>query len=551
MHARLMGCLVLLVVAAQAQDEKKKPKAPGPFDAPPPGIQGWPGVRARYHEELQRCNARLERNAADADALERAYGLCSDLGYEVRLVETARAAVKAGNEDEAAHLLNRGILGLALLAQSNTMGNRGMVFFINGRRQPTQAASPEQKKLLTEATDHLRAAIKKDRKRPELRFALADALVALQADPETENVEADQLRDEAESITIREAGVDTPPGPYAKEAEKLLAQAMLAEQKSENPDHAAALELRKKALVLAFCRDTIVFDFSPTLYEPVSMLAPRDVVFDALTRTFQNKAGEMEEVAPNYHAASVTKKLGLIEALGKEQSAGADAVLLALVRGARSPYDPVADAAAQVLAGTGHEAARRGLPLLLAKALGALEQNRFPLQGQRRLVDLAAAMGDVDAGGVLAVALPKDTDLQWPKEVARALGKVGKPEHADALLKIALDGSRALHFRRAAARAFGRLAFDRIGELASRPELELAIAAARYEKAPDESTLGLLLNAFGNDLDVDDAARYCAELRIAAAVPAMDTFLRKYDDKRDHPARLDVERARQQLNAGD
>ena len=68
-----------------------------------------------------------------------------------------------------------------------------------------------------------------------------------------------------------------------------------------------------------------MFDFSPALYEPVSLLAPRSLVFNVLTRTFQDRDEEVQQVAPNYHAAAIPKKLRLIEALGKEQTNGADA----------------------------------------------------------------------------------------------------------------------------------------------------------------------------------------------------------------------------------
>jgi len=549
MYVRLLGCLLLLATATLAQEKKKTP--PGPFDVPPPGMGGWPGVRARYHEELQRCKARLERNAADAGALERALTLCNELGRTHLLVATARKAVAAKNADEGAHRINRGVLGQTLIAQSNTMGMRGNIIrIVNGRViQGGVELSDEQKKLLNEAVEHLRAAVKKDRTRPALRYALADALVSLQDDPEAENLEANRLRDEAQAIVIRDERADVALGPYAKEAERLIRQAQLKEQVSKDPDHTSALELRKKALVLWFCRDTIVFDNAPPLYSPVSMLAPRDLVFDTLTRTFQNRVGETAEVAPNYHAASLQKKLGIIQALGKEQTNGADATLLALIRGSKSTYDALADEAARVLADEGHGAARRGLPLLLAKAINAMDQQRFPQQGQRRLVDLAAAMGVPEAAGVLAVALVHDVDVRWPRGVAHAIGRVGTAEHADALKKRALDSGRAICFRREAARAFALLALERAGELDGRPELEIAVAAARYEKAPDESTLGRLLNGFANDLEVDEAARYCAELRVAEAGPAIDAFLRKYGEKRDHPARLVVERAKQRLSA--
>jgi len=539
---------MLLAGAVLAQNDNRKKPAPGPFDMPPPGFAGWEGARARYYEEIERFKVRIERNPANADALERALDLCDELGRTRLLVETARRAAQAKEIDDASRLRNRGVLGRTLVALSNSMGTRGnFIRILNGRI--IQTVSDEQKKILTEAIDHLRAAVKRDRTRPALRYALAEALETLQADAEEENKEAAKLRDEAESIATRDARIDVATGPYAKQAEGLVARAAEIEQAKEDPDHVRALELRKKAVVFWFCRDTIVFDFAPGLYQPVSQLAPRHIVFDTLTRTYLNRKGEVDEVVPNYHGAPLAKKMGLIEGLGKEQSNGADAALLALVRGSQLTHDVIADAAAKVLAQKGHDAARRGLPLLLAKALYARETQRFPIQGQRRLIDLAATLKLAGAAPVLVELLQRDNDLRWPRGVAAALARTGRPEHADALKKIALDTARALHFRREAARAFALLAIDRAGELDAHAELEIALAAARYEKAPDESTLGRLLNGLADDLEVDEAARYCAELRIAEARPAMDAFLARYGEKRDHPARLDVEHARKRLNA--
>jgi hypothetical protein len=314
-----------------------------------------------------------------------------------------------------------------------------------------------------------------------------------------------------------------------------------------------ALELRKQALVLYFCGDTIPFEYAAPLYEPVCLLAPRDLVLESLTRTYTTRKGEVDTVPPNYHGAPEKKRIELAVALGKEHTRGADAALLALIRGSRAMDDSLADAAVGILSAGDHKAARNGLPLLLAKALYAEDTARFPPQGQRRLLKLAARMKASGAAPVLVGALPRDTDLRWPRGIADTLGRVGSAEHADALLNVARANSRDVHFRREAARAFVLLAPARAAELDKYPELAIALAAARYELAPDDATrgsaLGRLLNGLADTYEVDEAARYCVELKIAAALPAMESFLRKYGEKLDHPARLVVARAVTSLSA--
>jgi len=545
--------LVLLLaglLSAQEDGPAKKKRAPTAFDTPPPGTWGGPGVRARYAESLARAKQALTRNLGDADALERTFELCQQLGRTSLVTELARKAVKAEGIDGAARLRNRGILGVCLVNKANSMGSRGIVwrFGANGAvLESGRTVSDEQKKIFNEAIEHLRAAAKRDQSRPALRYALAEALEALEEKGKSN--EADRLREQADVLAARTGASSVAIGPYAEQAETLIEQAMEAEQKKQPPDHVRALELRKQALVLSFCRDTIPFDYTVSLYGPVSLLADRTLVVDFLTRTFTNSMGETGVVAPKYHGAGYKRHFALVEALGKEQTSGADAVLLALVRGTKIEGLPIPQKAQATLAADGHKSAHAGLPLLLAKALYAQETDRFPPPGQRMLIDLAVRRQVKQAAPVLAAALPRDVDLRWPRGIALAIGRLGTAEDADALLKIANDSRRDICFRRAAARGAVLLAPERATELKDTADLAIAIAAARFELTPDDDSRGRILNGLEEDLEIDEAARYCAELGIVEARPALEEFLRTYGTKRDHAARLVVEHALQKLRS--
>ena len=165
------------------------------------------------------------------------------------------------------------------------------------------------------------------------------------------------------------------------------------------------------------------------------------------------------------------------------------------------------------------------------------------------LIDLAVRMQVKQAAPVLVAALPRDVDLRWPRGIALALGRLGSAEHADALLAIAKDTQRDIYFRRAAARGAVLLAPERAAELGDAAEFAIAIAAARFERAPDDDSRGRILNGLEEELEIDEAARYCAELGIVEARPALEEFLRTYGEKRDHPARLVVEDALRRLGS--
>ena len=537
---------LFLLLFAQAEAPK-----PTPFDPPRPGTPGSPGVRARFAESLQRMGARLDRNPGDIAALERLYELNELLGRNRLLVAPARSALEVTGLDEKARARARGILGLALVAEVNATGARfgNFIMIVNGRViQRGRDLTNEQKKLFTEAEGHLRAAVKHDNRRAALRDALAEVIDALRVDPDKSSEEANKLREQADALRMRTANSTVGPDPYQRRADELATEAATLEQRETDPDHVRALEKRKHALVLAFCADTVTFDFAATLYEPVCLLASRDLLDTYLTRTFLTRKGGIGDVPPKIHGAPFPKRRELLEALGRDQTSGADAALLALLRGAPSLRDPIAGEAAKALANGEHLAARAGLPLLLAKAVFSGDTTRFPLPGQRLLIELAVGLDCNETSAVLAAMLERDRDLSWPRGIAWALGKLGTREQAPKLAAVARNERRDIWFRREAARACARLDPEAAKALDAFPELAIALAAARYEAAPDETTKGRLLNGLSNEAELDEAARYCAELKITEAMPALERFLREFGEKKDHPARDVVTRAHRDLS---
>jgi hypothetical protein len=526
---------LLLILLAPAQ--------PSAFDPPPPGTGGTRGARARFTESLFILQERLDRNPADADAIERLLDVSRMLGRSQRVVPVARKALEVEGLDEKVEGRIRGLLGIALVAEANaTRGFGNIVIIINGRQQRNnRRLNDEQRKLFVEAESHLRAGLKHASPSVELLDALAETIDALHGLEEATK-EAEEFRNRADAIRMKSERISVGEDPFRLKAGELITEAEQLEQVETNPDHMRALEKRKQALVLAFCADTIPFDFAATLYEQVVLLAPSGLVNERLTRTFQNSKKQIEYVAPRYHGAPLEQRLKLIGALGKDGSNAADAALLALIRGAPNLEDPLARAAIEALRDGDHESARTGLPLLLAKSLYAADLNRFPVAGQRLLVQLAVELKCTNAADVLATMLDSDRDLYWPRRIAWALGRLGDSKHVRKLRLVAKDPRRDIAFRREAARAFALLADEAIMDLERYPELAIAVAAARYEKGKDENSLGRLLNGFANDLEIDEAARYCAELGIREAIPPMQVFLQEFGEKKDHPARRVVER---------
>jgi hypothetical protein len=526
------------------------PAPPTAFQTPPPGTGGTPGVRARFAESLSRLAARLDRNPADANAIERLLALNELLGRAQRLEPVARNALENPKLDEKTRGRIRGVLGAALVAEVNaTRAFGNVIVFVNGKLQPqNRGLTDAHRKLFVEAEGHLRAGIQHDDRNPNYREALAEVIGALHPNRADAGKEAEQLRTQAVALRMRTEPSTVGEDPFQTKAGILIAEAEGLEQTETEPDHMRALEKRKQALVLAFCRDTIPFDFAATLYEQVALLAPRDLVREYLTRTFQNSKKEIEFIAPKIHGASIAARRKLIEDLGKDGSNGADAVLLALIRGATALDDPLAEAATTALCDGEHKKARAGLPLLLAKSLYSGDVGRFPLQGQRLLVQLAVRMDCKATTAVLGTMLAHDDDLFWPRRTAWALGRLGDEKQSRKLLLVAKNEKLDLSFRREAARACALLDPESALALDAYPELAIALAAARYEATKDDAHKGRLLNGFSSDLEIDEAARYCADLGIKEALPAMESFLREFGEKKDHAARLVVVRELNRLS---
>jgi hypothetical protein len=527
--------------------------APAPrtaFQTPPPGRSGTAGVRARFAESLSRLAARLDRNPADADAIERLLTLNELLGRTQRLAPVARNALENTKLDEKTRGRIRGVLGVALVAEVNaTRGFGNVIIFVNGKLQPqNRGLTDAHRKLFVEAEGHLRAGVQHDNRNPQYKDALAEVIGALHPNREDAGKEAEQLRTRAVAIRMRTERTTVGEDPFQTQAGTLIAEAERFEQTETEPDHMRALEKRKQALVLAFCRDTIPFDFAATLYEQVVLLAPRNLVQEYLTRSFQNSRKQIDHVTPKYHGAPFSARLKLVEDLGKDGSNGADAVLLALIRGATALNDPLAEAATTALCNGEHKSARAGLPLLLAKSLYSGDANRFPVQGQRLLVQLAVRMECKATTAVLGTMLVHDNDLFWPRRIGWALGRLGDEKQSRKLLLVAKNEKRDLSFRREAARACALLDPESALALDAYPELAIALAAARYEATRDDALKGRLLNGFSSDLEIDEAARYCADLGIKEALPAMESFLREFGEKKDHAARLVVVRELNRLN---
>jgi hypothetical protein len=118
-------------------------------------------------------------------------------------------------------------------------------------------------------------------------------------------------------------------------------------------------------------------------------------------------------------------------------------------------------------------------------------------------------------------------NLYFPLGVADALAACGRPDDGDALLAVARDPARAAHFRRSAIVAFGALAPGRLDELPKEPFLELAAAAARYAAAPSDVLKGRLLTGLDHEHEADEAAAYCARLRIREAIAPISALLEK------------------------
>ncbi|MHC4972301.1 MAG: hypothetical protein ACYTG3_08210 [Planctomycetota bacterium] len=528
---------VLLLVAAAAADPFTPPRER--FFGGPPDAYG------RYLESLALCKATLEKDPTQVLALERAIDLLERFRLSDDLTDRVRAALRHADLEPAHRAALRGLLGRLLVRKAAGLGG-GMRIVVIGPGGQVQTQSreltAEARRLYTEAVAHLRAAINADAKAARARNDLAGALDAL--DPVTNAAEVTRLRTEAGALTLRPPVVARPaPESTDRQAVDLRLRAERLEQRPTDPDHAEALLLRKRALVLDYCTHTIPFAYEAPLYGPVSLLADAALVRTNLTRSYVTRKGDTDRVAPRHYPATAKRKREIVQGLTHERSANGAAVLLRLVARAQ-PVDELAGLAHDVLAQGKHAAAVVHLPSLLDAALFLGDLRHYTPRGERMLVSLAASLGAVDAALVLRKYLDLDTNLGQPRDIAAALGRLGRPDDAPALLALARDPHRDVYFRRQAIRALGRIEGARLDDIPAEPHLELALAAARYAREPSESLRGRILTGLDHFHEADDAARYCAELGLREALPLIDAFLARH---KDHYAKDQLMAAREAL----
>jgi len=521
---------VLLLVATAAAD----PFTPARerFRTGPPDAYG------RYLESLALCKARLEQDPTSVLALERAIDLLDRFQLSGELTDRVRAALRHTDLEAARRAALRGLLGRLLVQRAAGLGGGMRVVVIVGGQVQVQnrGLTAEARKLYTEAVAHLREAIRADAKAVRARNDLARALDAL--DTEANAAEVQRLRTEAGALSLRSNIVRPEPERTDRTAVDLRLQAERLEQQPSDPEHAEALLLRKRALVLDYCTHTIPFTYEAPMYGPVSLLADLSLVRTNLTRSYTNRKRDTARVAPRYYPATSKRRREIVQGLAQDRSANGAAVLLRLVTRA-GPGDALADAARDVLAQGRHDDVAGHLPRLLDSALFAGDQGHYSPRGQRMLVSLAVTLGVSDAAPVLAKYLDLDTNLDWPRDIAAALGRLARPSDAAALAALARDPRRDVYFRRQAIRALGRIGAPLDG-IPAEPYLELALAAARYARTPSEALRGRILTGLDHFHEADDAARYCRELNLREALPLIEAFLVQH---KDHYAREELRAA--------
>jgi len=529
---RWIRLLLLLPLAAVARAEEP---APDPF-RPPPADHFGDGeedaiLRARVAESLALAGAALDREPADLRALRRARELLSVYGLQEELIPRAKLAIRREGVPEKQFAALRGELGQLLVEKADSFNDWGfVVIWINGQRlapDEGRGKNEEARKLYAEAQDHLRAALRADPEDDASCDALASALEGVLTRENEKSEEAGKLREMAVAIRLRRDGEWTDPAVRLDSlADTLRGEATALELRAPEPDHVAALQLRRRALVLDFCTHTFAFDYEPALYAPLSRLADGSIVRANLTRSFMQRDGKPGAVPPHHIEASLKKRLELVRGLRLDTTPAAAAALLAIVRGAGTVADPLPLAAVEALAEGGHPAARQHLPALLKVALHSKDPEHFPAPGQRLLARLALRLGVREALPALLDALPGDANIYQPLDLAAIIGGFGDlPGAAEALLAVALDPARDVYFRREAAMALGRVAPARLAALADQPLLEVSVAAARYRLEKGDPAKGRLLAALGHPHECDDAALACAELGIVEARPALETLI--------------------------
>jgi len=549
------GAAILLLLATAA--------AADPFLPARTTLQIDDAAYARYIETLALLKEGMARDPAGS--LERAVALLEPFDLAAEFEDPVAKALASATEEGPRRAALLSLAGHLLVARAQ--GSANVWVFVNGAIQQS-GIDDETRKLLKAAADMLREAI---RLRPKDARAREDLATALETVDEKANAEeVGRLRTEASAL--RMDGQEPPAKPTEDEAAKLRGEAEQLEQKATDPDHAGALRLRKEALVRDFCAHTIPIDYDPSLYDSIVLLAPEDLVVQDLTRTYRKRDDTIDSVPPNYHPTTPAQRARIVEQLGKDSGSGAGAALLKLLASA-DERDPVVEAALRSLILGNHEAVRKNLPALLAATVytapdgiedmrSQLRQLRLQLRvfgansawsgaeeqfsplGQTLLVEAAVRLKVTEAAPVLATLLPLEDDIVQPRGIAAAIGQLGGPAQADALLQVASDPEADVYFRREAILALGRVAPDRLGEVPAEPYLELALAAARYRIEPSEAFLGRLLQGLGSEHEADDAARYLLDLGVREAAQEMERFLA---DKPNHYAAPLVRNARDQL----
>jgi len=515
----LWAVLLLAAVAAGEED---------PFAPTIAGLGGEEAVErdtyCRVIESLALVKEQLARDPADPRALDRALELFAIHGRQQLLEPTFRNALRGDPAPERAGRI-KGLLAHLLVEQTIQNAN---VWVIAGGQIQRGGLGLEERAKLTLAVDMLREALRVETKSVRVRRDLVSALLTLDAQANAEEV----VRLQAQ-IDVLVAAATPPPPPPAypaqEEAAQLRGVAEQMEQKETDPDHAGALLLRKRALVLDYCAWTIPFEYDASLYGPVSLLAPEEFIQSNLQRSFRKRDGSIGTVAALYYPPPLAQRLQIVAGLAKDQGAAAGALLLRLVA-SRWEEDALTAAAVRSLVEGGHPAVREHLTRMLQSALFSGDTDHYPLPGQVRLVRLAARLKPEGVAPVLAGLLPRDTDVAEPRWIAAALGATGGPEQADALLAVARDPERDVFFRREAILALGRVAPDRLDDVSPEPYLELALAAARYRAAPSDALRGRILNGIGNGHETDDAARLCVEFDLREAIGPLERFCADHPD---------------------
>jgi len=513
--------LALLSAMAAAEDD-------GLFLPPDPdgfGGDAAPGARERFAETLALLGARIQADGTDASAYERLAVPASLLGRDQALSDRLRALVRRKEVPPARLPALRRALGHLLVERADGGGKsfngQGWIVINQG--------TEDSKELRLEAIPHLRAAVEADPNDLRSIEDLQETLLAV--DAEANKSEIGELRRRRLRLTKMPQPPLPPPGglaAYGKSAE-LLRRA--EELETANPrDLDAALALRRQALVLDFCDFTIPAPYEEALYEPISLLADAQTVRVNLTRAYRRKDGSTARVDPLYYPASASRKNDLVDELAAAGTRGATAALVALVLHPQE-HGPIAKRAAEALVRARPAPLLEHLPDLLRYTLRETD-NSLHAEAQRLLVRVAADLRHAPSAAPLREALARDDDLAWPRDIALALGDIGRPDDADALLAVASDATRDVYFRRRAVDALAKIAPEKLLDLPEDPLLEVSVAAARLRAGPDEAAQARLFRVLGRAEahDADDAADYCAALRLKAAIPELEAAIEKRAD---------------------